>query len=65
MLYETGSLFTFLRKDTLRALGVAGDIPVGAQICIHGFENMVIYEFHSHFSNVRHHWAEISYGSEA
>jgi hypothetical protein len=52
MLYDTGSSFTFLRKDTLRALGVAGDIPVGALTCIHGLQNVVVYESHGRFSNV-------------
>lgn len=52
MLYDTGSQYTFLRDDTLRALGIKGDIPMGAQVQINEFPNIRIFLSHSHFRNV-------------
>lgn len=52
MLYDTGSQYTFLRDDTLRALGIKGDIPMGAQVQINEFPNIRIFLSHSHFHNV-------------
>jgi hypothetical protein len=52
MLYDIGAKYSFLRKDTLRALGIRGEISMGAEVNFHGFKHSIVYESHAHFENV-------------
>eukprot|EP01031_Cornospumella_fuschlensis_P034486 gene34486-41753_t len=52
MLFVTGSPFTFLRRETLAALGICNLIPLGAEVKIHGHAHQIVYESKGHFSNV-------------
>jgi hypothetical protein len=51
-LYTASSPYTFLRRDTLNALGVTEDIPLGTEITIHGQKHFTVYESPRHFSSV-------------
>ena len=52
MFFDTGSWKTYLRRDTLIALGIKGDLlPLGAQVAINGV-NTLVFESTAHFENV-------------
>lgn len=44
-------MFTHLRSDTLKALGIKGEIPMGAEVFVHGCRT-VVYESKEHYKNV-------------
>jgi hypothetical protein len=48
---DTGSPNTYLRADTLSALGHQESIPESTQVSIHGMA-MTVFPSHAHFSNV-------------
>eukprot|EP01031_Cornospumella_fuschlensis_P030077 gene30078-36327_t len=52
MLFDTGSPYTFLRRETLAALGIRDDVPLGSEVKIHGLAHQIVYESKGHFSNV-------------
>ena len=50
-LYDTGSPSTYLREDTLRALGFAETTPTETNVELHG-QTMTVYLSRGHFENV-------------